>query len=56
MNVFVDDESYHHGHGHAYESYGINEDEGRLVVVRPDQRESTEFLINPFSDNVQTLL
>lgn len=35
--VFVDDESYHEGHGHAYENYGIDPSRGCLIVVRPDQ-------------------
>ncbi|CAK7214606.1 hypothetical protein SEUCBS140593_002238 [Sporothrix eucalyptigena] len=34
---FADDESYDAGHGHAYEAYGVNPDEGCIVVVRPDQ-------------------
>lgn len=35
--VFVDDWSYHQGHGKAYERYGVNAEKGCLVVVRPDQ-------------------
>lgn len=35
--VFVDDESYHEGHGQAYVNYGINKRTGCLVLVRPDQ-------------------
>lgn len=35
--IYVDDESHHHGHGHAYERYGISPKTGCLVVVRPDQ-------------------
>ncbi|KAI9710281.1 MAG: hypothetical protein M1820_002775 [Bogoriella megaspora] len=35
--VFVDDESYHEGHGHAYEQYGINEATGCFIILRPDQ-------------------
>ena len=35
--VFVDDESYHEGHGHAYENYGVNPERGCVVVTRPDQ-------------------
>ncbi|KAI2602379.1 FAD binding domain protein [Hypoxylon sp. NC1633] len=34
--VYVDDESYHDGHGHVYERCGIDKDEGCLVVLRPD--------------------
>lgn len=36
--IYFDDESYHHGHGHAYEQYGIDPKAGCIVVVRPDQR------------------
>ncbi|KAF7510148.1 hypothetical protein GJ744_007047 [Endocarpon pusillum] len=35
--VFVDDLSYHEGHGHAYQNYGVDPLKGCLVVVRPDQ-------------------
>ncbi|KAM6505384.1 hypothetical protein FSOLCH5_014604 [Fusarium solani] len=35
--VFVDDFSYHEGHGQAYASYGIDPTRGCVVVVRPDQ-------------------
>jgi phenol 2-monooxygenase len=34
--IFVDDESYHEGHGHAYEGYVVDAEKGCLVVVRPD--------------------
>jgi len=34
--VFVDDESYHEGHGKAYENYGIDAKTGAGVIVRPD--------------------
>lgn len=34
--VFADDESYHHGHGHAYLGYGVDASRGAVVVVRPD--------------------
>lgn len=35
---YVDDASYHSGHGHAYKGYGIStEGDGVLIVVRPDQ-------------------
>lgn len=34
--VFVDEESYHHGNGRAYEGYGVDPEEGALVIVRPD--------------------
>ena len=35
--VFVDDEHYNHGHGHAYQAYGVDPAVGAVVVVRPDQ-------------------
>ncbi|KAF2418782.1 phenol 2-monooxygenase [Tothia fuscella] len=35
--VFIDDESYNYGHGHAYETLGVDPKEGAVVVVRPDQ-------------------
>ncbi|GKT46129.1 phenol hydroxylase [Colletotrichum spaethianum] len=35
--VFVDDESYHEGHGEAYKNYGIDNQRGCVVVARPDQ-------------------
>lgn len=35
--VFVDDESYHEGHGQMYQNYGINPSEGCAVILRPDQ-------------------
>jgi phenol 2-monooxygenase len=42
----VDDESYNSGHGHAYEKYEIDVDEGAMVVVRPDQCESISCLLH----------
>ncbi|TAQ91074.1 hypothetical protein B7494_g637 [Chlorociboria aeruginascens] len=35
--VYVDDESYHEGHGKAYENYGVDEKRGCVVILRPDQ-------------------
>ena len=35
--VFVDDVSYHEGHGEAYKCYGVDSETGCLVIVRPDQ-------------------
>lgn len=35
--VFVDDVSYHEGFDEAYVRYGINRQEGCIVVCRPDQ-------------------
>lgn len=39
--IFVDDVSYHEGHGRAYENYGIDKEKGCVVVVRPDGYVST---------------
>lgn len=35
--IYVDDESYHEGHGEAYKNYGINDKTGCAVILRPDQ-------------------
>lgn len=35
--IYVDDESYHEGHGQAYENYGVDPKRGCIVVLRPDQ-------------------
>jgi phenol 2-monooxygenase len=35
--IFVDDQSYHEGHGHAYQNYGVDPEKGCAVVLRPDQ-------------------
>lgn len=35
--VFVDDVSYHDGHGEAYRNYGVDRERGCVVIVRPDQ-------------------
>jgi phenol 2-monooxygenase len=35
--VYVDDESYHEGHGQAYANYGIDPSRGASVIIRPDQ-------------------
>jgi phenol 2-monooxygenase len=35
--VFVDDQSYHEGHGQAYQNYGIDSRRGASVILRPDQ-------------------
>ena len=36
QKVYIDDESYHSGHGRAYDFYGINPDRGAVIIVRPD--------------------
>lgn len=35
--IHVDDQSYHEGHGHAYENYGIDTTKGCAIILRPDQ-------------------
>ncbi|KAF2649272.1 phenol 2-monooxygenase-like protein [Lophiostoma macrostomum CBS 122681] len=35
--VYIDDEHYNSGHGHAYEKFEINPTEGAVAIVRPDQ-------------------
>lgn len=35
--VFVDDVSYHEGHGQAYHQYGVDREKGCVVIIRPDQ-------------------
>ena len=38
--IFVDDESYHEGHGHLYENFGIDPSRGCAVILRPDSHVS----------------
>jgi len=35
--VFVDDISYHEGHGEAYKNYEVDRERGCVVIARPDQ-------------------
>jgi phenol 2-monooxygenase len=35
--TFIDDKGYYSSHGKAYEKFGINIEEGAVIVVRPDQ-------------------
>lgn len=35
--IFVDDQSYHEGHGRLYETFGIDPAVGCVVAARPDQ-------------------
>lgn len=35
--IFVDDQSYHEGHGEAYKNYGVDPEKGCAVILRPDQ-------------------
>lgn len=34
--IYIDDESYHSGHGHAYDVYGVDRKSGAIAIVRPD--------------------
>lgn len=34
--IYIDDESYHAGHGHAYDFYGVDPEKGAVAIVRPD--------------------
>lgn len=34
--IYIDDESYHSGHGHAYEFYGVRPEKGAIAIIRPD--------------------
>jgi phenol 2-monooxygenase len=35
--IYVDDQSYHEGHGRGYENYGVDKNTGCVVILRPDQ-------------------
>jgi phenol 2-monooxygenase len=35
--IFVDDQSYHEGHGYAYLHYGVDPEKGCVVVLPPDR-------------------
>jgi hypothetical protein len=35
--IYIDDEHYNSGHGHAYDKYGVDSNVGAVVIVRPDQ-------------------
>ena len=48
--IFFDDESYHSGHGHAYEAFGIDPEKGALAIVRPDNCEDIPFFF-PLSES-----
>ncbi|KAF3807886.1 FAD-dependent monooxygenase terD [Colletotrichum gloeosporioides] len=37
QDIFVDDHSYHAGHGEAYAKYGVDPAVGAVTLVRPDQ-------------------
>lgn len=44
MKTFADDESYNSGHGHAYKEYGVDPEQGAVVIVRPDQCEYIRYV------------
>lgn len=48
--IFVDDESYHEGHGHLYENFSIDPQEGCAVVIRPDQYVSFVGRVDAYED------
>ncbi|KAE8168374.1 FAD binding domain-containing protein [Aspergillus tamarii] len=48
--VFVDDQSYHEGHGQAYLNYGIDPSRGAAVIVRPDQYVSWVGEVDDYDD------
>lgn len=35
--IYVDDQSYHEGHGQLYKTFGICREQGCVVILRPDQ-------------------
>ncbi|KAK4986753.1 hypothetical protein LTR66_007786 [Elasticomyces elasticus] len=46
--IFVDDQSYHEGHGQIYQNYGIDRQQGCAVILRPDQYVS---YVGPMDDH-----
>jgi phenol 2-monooxygenase len=48
--VFVDDQSYHEGHGQAYANYGIDPVKGASVILRPDQYVSWVGEVDDYDD------
>ena len=48
--VYVDDVSYHEGHGQAYANYGIDPRRGCMVILRPDQYVSWIGELEDFDD------
>ncbi|KAF9895072.1 hypothetical protein FE257_004701 [Aspergillus nanangensis] len=35
--IFVDDQSYHEGHGQMYDTFEVDREKGCVVIIRPDQ-------------------
>ncbi|KAK1778754.1 FAD binding domain-containing protein [Copromyces sp. CBS 386.78] len=50
FKVYADDESYNSGHGHAYETYGVDFEAGALVIVRPDHYVAK---VSALDDNIE---
>lgn len=46
--IFVDDQSYHEGHGQFYDTFGIDREKGCMVILRPDQYVS---YVGPLEDH-----
>lgn len=47
--MFVDDESYNSGHGHAFDTIGVDHKLVTVVIVRPDQ---CEFVLEIFPSSL----
>ncbi|KAI4094928.1 MAG: hypothetical protein LQ344_001973 [Seirophora lacunosa] len=55
-SIFVDDESYFEGHGHAYDGYGVDPTKGCVMTCSADRRPVVlEFRSTDFSGNERTL-
>lgn len=48
--IFVDDASYHEGHGKIYENFGVDPAEGCVFVLRPDQHVAYIGSLDAFED------
>lgn len=46
--LYSDEESWHDGHGHAYEGCGVDPEVGAVVIVRPDQYVSAVYGLEDF--------
>ncbi|KAL9089467.1 MAG: hypothetical protein Q9159_002507 [Coniocarpon cinnabarinum] len=49
-SIFVDDESFHEGHGEAYKNYGIDREAGCVIITRPDQHVAYVGSLDDFDD------
>lgn len=54
--LYSDEESWHDGHGHAYEGYGIDPAVGAVVIVRPDQYVSAIYGLESFESIGKTFI